>query len=215
MIENKFWTRAALASVSCAAVAVTFGIGPANAAGSTTISPAGANVSATNSGSVKFVAGGVTVTCTTSSTTGTVPAAPGNTNPSGPVSVPIAAPSFADCTTSLPGTSATITTSGDWAITGQNGSPITGSLAIPTGGMVIKTSGITACTAVVAPTAPADVAGTWTNGTPSTVALSDAPAPIKVTGGFGCPTSATSGTVTATYKVDNATDPSTPITVGP
>lgn len=215
MFDNKLFARAALASVSCAAAAVTFGIGPAQAAGSTTIAPAGANVSATNSGSVKFVAGSVTVTCNTSNTTGAVPAAPGNTNPSGPVSVSIAAPSFSNCSTSMWGVGATVTTSGNWAITGQNGTPITGSLAIPTGGMVIKTSGFASCTAVVAPTAPASIAGTWTNGTPSKVSLSNASAPIKVTGGFGCPTSATTGSVTATYTVANTTTPSVPITVGP
>lgn len=215
MFDKKVLARAAMASVSCAAAAVTFGIGPAHAAGSTTIAPAGANVSATNSGTVKFVAGSVTVTCTTSSTTGAVPAAPGNTNPSGPVSVSIGAPSFSGCTTSMWGVSATITTSGSWAITGQNGTPITGSLAIPTGGMVVKTSGLASCTAVVAPTAPASIAGTWTNGAPSTVSLTNASAPIKVTGGFGCPTSSTTGSVTGTYKVANTTTPAVPITVGP
>ncbi|TDP32376.1 hypothetical protein DFR75_106167 [Nocardia ignorata] len=215
MSHTNFYTRAALASVSCAAAAIAFGIGPAHAAGSTTVSPAGANVSATNSGTVKFVAGSVTVTCTTSSTTGAVPAAPNNSNPSGPVTVPIAAPSITGCTTSMWGVSATVTTSGSWAITGQNGSPITGSLVIPTGGAVIKTSGLATCTAVVAPTAPANVAGSWTNGSPSTVSLNNASAPIKVTGGFGCPTSSTTGTVTATYKVNNTTNPSVPITVGP
>ncbi|MFC4376659.1 hypothetical protein ACFO5K_21415 [Nocardia halotolerans] len=157
----------------------------------------------------------MTVTCNTSNATGAVPAAPGNTNASGPVSVPINAPTFSNCTTSMWGVGATITTSGSWGISAQNGATVTGSLAIPTGGMVIKTSGFASCTAVVAPTGPASIDGSWTNGSPSKITLSNASAPIKVTGGFGCPTSATTGSVTATYTVNNTSNPSTPITVGP
>jgi hypothetical protein len=81
--------------------------------------------------------------------------------------------------------------------------------------MVIQTSGLASCKVVVAPTAPAALAGTWTNGNPSTVQATNSPAPIKVTGGFGCPTSATTGSVTGVYKVTNTTTPSVPITVGP
>lgn len=215
MFDSKLFARAAVATAGCAVAAATFGIGPAAAQTSTTVSPAGAAVQATNQGVVKAVAGGVTITCNTSTATGTVPAAPNNTNPSGPVTVPISAPTFTGCSTSMWGVSATVTTSGSWSITGQNGSPISGSINVPTGGMVIQTSGLASCKVVVAPTAPASLAGTWTNGNPSTVQATNSPAPIKVTGGFGCPTSATTGTVTGVYKVTNATTPSVPITVGP
>ncbi|MFB7877285.1 hypothetical protein ACFC06_18690 [Nocardia sp. NPDC056064] len=215
MFDSNFFTRSALVTAGCAVAAASFGLGPAAAQSSTTVSPAGAAVQATNQGSVKAVAGGVTITCTTSSATGSVPAAPNNTNPSGPVTVPINAPTFTGCSTSMWGVSATVTTSGSWSITGQNGSPVAGSINVPTGGMVIQTSGLASCKVVVAPSAPATLAGTWTNGSPSTVQATNSPAPIKVTGGFGCPTSATTGTVTGTYKVTNTTTPSVPITVGP
>ncbi len=39
--------------------------------------------------------------------------------------------------------------------------------------------------------------------------------PVKVTGGFGCPTSATTSTFNAVYKVSDETDPAQNITVGP
>lgn len=215
MFDNQFFARATLATAGCLVAATTFGIGPATAAGSTTVSPAGAAVSATNMGTVTAVAGGVSITCTTSNATGAVPAAPNNTNPSGPITVPISAPTFTGCTTSMWGVSATVTTSGSWSITGQNGTPIAGTINIPQGGMVIQTSGLASCKIVVAPTAAASLAGTWTNGSPSTVQATNAPAPIKVTGSFGCPTSATTGQVTGKYAVNNTTTPSVPITVGP
>ncbi|WP_405164933.1 hypothetical protein OG203_07420 [Nocardia sp. NBC_01499] len=215
MLSKLFFARATLVAVSCTAAAMAVGVGPAQAASSTTVSPAGAAVSATNQGPVTATAGAVTVTCNTVTATGSVPAAPNNQNSGGAVTVQIGAPTITDCSTNLPGLDATVTTSGTWTVAVQNGSPIVGSLTIPKGGMTIKNSGIASCTAVVAPDGPATVNGTFTNGNPSTVAVSNGSAPINVTGDVLCPTNETTGTVSATLALKNTTDPSQPITVGP
>ncbi|MFD6157624.1 hypothetical protein ACFWF7_36845 [Nocardia sp. NPDC060256] len=214
MLSNLFFARVALAAVSCTAAAVALGAGPAQAAASTTVGPAGAAVSAVNVGAVTATAGPVTVTCNTVTATGSVPAAPNNQNPGGPVTVQIGAPSISDCSTNLPGLTATVTTSGTWSVSVQNGSPIVGSLTIPQGGMTVHNSGLATCTTVVAPNGPATVAGTFTNGNPSKV-TSNGSAPVKITGGFLCPTNSTSGSVSATLALTNTTNPSQPITVGP
>ncbi|MFI5778868.1 hypothetical protein [Nocardia sp. NPDC051570] len=218
MSNKLFFARAALIAASCAVASFTVG-GPAQAAphapaGSTSVSPAGASVTAASQGAQVLKAGSVTVTCQSLSAQGSVPAAPGNQNPSGPISVQISAPTFSNCTTDLAGVDATVTTSGTWAVTVQNGSPIIGNLTVPQGGMVIQTSGLASCTTVVAPDGPATLAGTFTNGNPSTVTATNASAPVKTTGGFGCPTDATTGTLTGTSALNNVTDPTQPITVG-
>ncbi|MEU2184759.1 hypothetical protein [Streptomyces thermolilacinus] len=182
-------------------------------AGSTTVTPAGHGFKATLSGKATFKAGTVTVTCSVSSSTGTVPAAPGNHNAAGPVSSAITPPTFSSCTTSMPGVSATVTTSGAWTVSMQHGSPVVASFAVPSGGLVVQTSGIASCTVTAAPTAPATTSGTWTNGAPSSLAFSNAQVPVKVVGGFGCPTSATSSSFSATYLVTDTTDPAQQITV--
>ncbi|MFC0600860.1 hypothetical protein [Streptomyces palmae] len=191
-------------------------------AGSTTVTPAGHYFKANLNGKATFKTGSVTVTCSTSVSqptgTGTdnqVPAAPNNNNPAGPVGGPLAAPTFSNCTVSLPGVSAAITTSPGWGVSVQNGSPITASLTMPTGGFVLQTSGLATCTVTSAPTAPAAIAGTWTNGAPSKLSISGASVPVKVVGGFGCPTSSTTATVTMAYDVTDVTDPAQQITVGP
>ncbi|WP_390898441.1 hypothetical protein [Streptomyces angustmyceticus] len=158
-------------------------------------------------------AGSVTVTCTVSSSSGQVPAAPGNHNPAGPVSSSTTPATYSSCTTSMPGVSASVTTSGSWGVAMQNGAPVTAGLTIPTGGFVLKTSGLASCTVTAAPTSAATVNGTWTNGAPSTLAFTNAQVPVKVTGGFGCPTSATSSTFNAVYKVADTTAPASQITV--
>ncbi|RDI63688.1 hypothetical protein [Nocardia pseudobrasiliensis] len=219
MYSKLFFARAALVAAGCVATSVVIG-GPAQSvpvqpAGSTSVSPAGASVTATSVGSQVLEAGAVTVTCKTLNAKGSVPAAPDNQNANGPVSVQISAPTFSDCETDLAGVDATVTTTGTWAVTVQNGSVITGSLTIPKGGMTIKTSGLASCTTVVAPDGPATIAGTFTNGNPPTINAKNAPAPIKTTGGFGCPTDAKTGTLTGTSALNNVSDPSKPITVGP
>ncbi|MCK7626516.1 hypothetical protein MUU72_26010 [Streptomyces sp. RS10V-4] len=187
--------------------------GPRTAAASTTVTPAGHAFNATLTGTATFSAGSVTVTCSVSSSSGTVPAAPGNSNASGPVSSAISAPTYSSCTTSMPGVSATVTTTGDWSVSMQNGAPVTAALTMPTTGFVLKTSGLASCTVTAAPTSAATVSGTWTNGAPSSLKFTDAAVPVKVVGGFGCPTTATSSKFNATYKVTDTSAPGSQITV--
>ncbi|MEU6901254.1 hypothetical protein [Streptomyces virginiae] len=213
-------TRTALALGTAAAGAialasVTASAAPAPVAGSTTVTPAGHDFKAVLSGKATLKAGSVTVTCTVSVSTGTVPAAPGNNNPAGPVSSPISPPTYSSCTSSMPGVTPTVTTSGAWAVSMQDGAPITATMTVPTGGLVLKTTGLASCTVTAAPTGPASVPGTWANGSPSTLTFTNASVPVKVTGGFGCPTSATASVFNAVYKVSDVTDPAQAITVGP
>ncbi|MGI5446557.1 hypothetical protein ACQEVM_12485 [Streptomyces sp. CA-243310] len=212
--------RTALALGMAAAAALTVASATATAAplplaGSTTVTPAGHAFKATLSGKATLKAGSVTVTCTVSVATGTVPAAPGNNNPAGAVTSPITAPTYSSCSASLPGVTPTVTTSGAWTVSMQNGSPITATLKVPVGGLVVTTSGLANCTVTAAPSAPANVGGTWTNGAPSSLTFTNASVPVTVTGGFGCPTSATSSTFNAVYKVTDTTNPAQQITVGP
>ncbi|MFE9932800.1 hypothetical protein [Streptomyces sp. NPDC005533] len=206
---------AAAGALALGAVTAPVTAAPLPAAGSTTVTPAGHAFQATLTGKATLKAGSVTVTCTVSVSTGTVPAAPGNSNPSGPVSSPISAPTYSSCTSSMPGVTPTVTTSGAWTVSMQDGSPITATMGLPVGGLVVKTTGLAACTVTAAPTAPAGVGGTWANGAPSTLTFTNASVPVKVTGGFGCPTSATSSTFNAVYRVADSTDPAQQITVGP
>ncbi|MEU8777197.1 hypothetical protein [Streptomyces sp. NPDC048606] len=213
-------TRTALILGTAAAAALTVSSATATAspsplAGSTTVSPAGHAFKATLSGKATLKAGSVTVTCSVSVSTGTVPAAPGNHNPAGPVSSPISPPTYSSCTASLPGVTPTVTTSGAWSVSMQNGSPITATMTVPTGGLVLQTTGLANCTVTAAPSGPANVAGTWTNGAPPSLTFVGATVPVTVTGGFGCPTSATSSTFNAVYKVSDTTDPTQQITVAP
>ncbi|MEV0977574.1 hypothetical protein [Streptomyces sp. NPDC049915] len=211
--------RALLAAATgAAATAALLLAGPAaeaqTAAGSTTVTPAGHAYKATLSGKATFKAGTVTLTCSVSSTTGQVPAAPANHNDAGPVSSTLAAPTFGSCTSSLPGVTPTVTTSGTWGISVQNGAPSSATLTVPRGGLVVKTSGLATCTITSAPSGPAPIAGSWTNGAPSGLAFANAVVPVTVTGTFGCPTSATTSTVNLAYTVADTTDPAQQITVG-
>ncbi len=213
-------TRTALAlgtavAGAIALASVTASAAPLPLAGSTTVTPAGHAFKATLSGKATFKAGSVTITCTVSAATGGVPGAPGNSNPAGPVSAPITAPTYSSCTSSMWGVTPTVTTSGAWSVSMQNGAPITTTMGLPVGGLVVQTSGLASCTVTAAPTAPATVGGTWANGAPSTLTFTNASVPVTVTGGFGCPTSATTSTFNAVYKVTDTTDPAQQITVGP
>lgn len=213
-------TRTALALGMAAAAALTVASASATAAplplaGSTTVTPAGHAFQATLSGKATLKAGSVTVTCSVSVSTGAVPAAPGNHNAAGPVSSPISPPTYSSCTSSLPGVTPTVTTSGAWSVSMQNGSPITATMTVPTGGLVVHTTGLATCTVTAAPTGAASVPGTWANGAPSSLTFTNASVPVTVTGGFGCPTSATSSTFNAVYKVADTTDPAQQITVAP
>ncbi|MFH7594497.1 hypothetical protein WDV06_05240 [Streptomyces racemochromogenes] len=211
-------TRTALAVGMGAAAALTVASATADAAplplaGSTTVTPAGHAFKASLSGKATLKAGSVTVTCSVSVSTGSVPAAPGNQNPAGAVSSPISPPTYSSCTSSMPGVTPTVTTSGAWSVSMQNGSPITATMTVPAGGLVVHTSGLATCTVTAAPGGPASVPGSWANGAPSSLTFSGASVPVTVTGGFGCPTSATSSAFTAVYLVSDTTDPAQQITV--
>ncbi|MEV5969524.1 hypothetical protein [Streptomyces sp. NPDC051921] len=205
-----------------AAAALTIGATGPQAASPTTLQPAGHSFSAQLTGKATFVAGSTTMTCTVSAsvpTTGAnnkVPAAPANHNDAGPVAAPINPPTFSGCTTSIVGVSVTVTanaTNGAWTLSAQNGAPATGGFTIPKGGVVLKTSGFASCTITASPGGPTAVNGTWTNGAPSSLAISAAPVPATVTGGFLCPTGNQSATFTATYRITDTTDASQQITV--
>jgi hypothetical protein len=197
----------------------TTGASAQSDAGPTTISPAGHSLAAQLTGQATFKAGSTTMTCTVSAsvpTTGAnnqVPAAPGNHNDAGAVSVPINPPTFSGCSTSIGGVSVTASTNGAWSISAQNGSPVAAGLTMPKGGFVLKTSGLAACTITASPTGPTTVPGTWTNGAPSSLAITDAPVPATVTGGFLCPTGDQTATFSATYNVTDTTDSAQQITV--
>lgn len=215
-------TRTTTLALAAAAAAGAMSLAPVSAtatplplAGSTTVTPAGHAFKATLSGRATLKAGSVTVTCTVSVSTGTVPAAPGNHNAAGPVSSPISPPTYSSCTSSMPGVTPTVTTSGPWKVSMQNGSPITATMTVPTGGLVVHTTGLAVCTVTAAPSGPASVPGTWTNGAPPSLAFTNASVPVTVTGGFGCPTSATASTFNAVYKVTDTTNPAQQITVAP
>ncbi|MFJ8209840.1 hypothetical protein [Streptomyces sp. NPDC096033] len=213
-------TRTALALGMAAAAALTVASTTASAApsplaGSTTVTPAGHAFKAALTGKATLKAGSVTVTCSVSVATGSVPAAPGNQNPAGAVASPISPPTYSSCTSSMPGVTPTVTTSGSWSVSMQNGSPITATMTVPTGGLVVHTTGLATCTVTAAPGGPASVPGSWANGAPSSLTFTNASVPVTVTGGFGCPTSATSSTFNAVYLVSDTTDPAQQITVTP
>jgi hypothetical protein len=211
-----------VASVAALAACLVFVPPAAAAASSTTATPAGhAFTASLAGGTASFTVGSVSVDCDTSSTTGAVPEEPANTNPDGPVSGPISAPTFTDssgpCPTNVVFTTATTVTSGEWTISLQyDPAGSTGSLVVPQGGAVATTSGLASCVITVAPDGPATVTGAWVPGTPPQLDFSaGVTVPISVTGGFGCPTAATTAVFSARYQVVDTTDPTQAITVGP
>lgn len=226
---------AAFAAVACL---VAGSPTAAVAASSTTVTPAGDYFRAdlAPSTSATFAVGSITVSCNVSSSQPTspagtdsrnqVPPAPGNHNDAGPVGGPVNPPTFtnspAPCTTNLgafeTATTTTNSNNGDWSITEQNGSPSTTTMTIPKAGAVTKTAGLASCTITVAPNGPAQVVGTFTNGSGSTLptlSFSNVAVPISVSGGFGCPTASTSANFSATYRVTDVSNSSALITVGP
>ena len=216
---------------ACGALTLAAMLAVPAAAGATTITPAGdySKASLQSGTTARFtIAGFLSVTCNQSvsaptSPLGTnnknqIPPAPGNSNPNGAVSLPVNPASFTNnggaCPTSLSGVTATTTTSGTWTLSGNYGSPITGSLTIPKAGAVTRTSN--GCTITVAPSGPHTVNGTWTNGsggTPSRITISNASVPVSVTGGFGC--FGSSATFNATYDVTDVSNTSAVVTVAP
>lgn len=180
---------------------------------STTGLPAGDNFTANLAPgtTAKFTVGVLSVNCNTSSTSGAVPAAPANHNSAGPVSGPITPPTFKNGTsTSCPATlgNATSTASGAWAISLQfSASGSTGTLTIPQNGVTTTTT-IGGCVIKVQPNGPGAVVGSFVSGSGTTKArltITNQPVQVKVTGGFGCPTGATSATFSATYDITDTT----------
>ncbi|MFE2856823.1 hypothetical protein ACFXJO_37605 [Streptomyces lavendulae] len=225
MIIHKNSRRRSLLPLSGATL-VLAAAAPGAAAGApgTSLSPAGHRFSAVAAGPVVFEAGPIVVTCAASSSlpgTGsrnTIPDGPAAANPAGPVAVRIAPPTFKDCTTDAPGLRVAVETNeaaGPWQVQLQYGTPGTARLSIPSGGFVLKTSGLLACTATAAPNGPATAEGRWRQEGGPAVLLERAPIPVKLEGSFFCATSVTSATITAEYTVRNTTDPARPITVGP
>jgi len=216
--------RRRLAAIAVAAV-VGLGSQAAFAQSSTTVTPAGDNFAAnlTAGTTASFTVSSVSVNCNRSTTTGAVPAAPANQNPAGPVSGPISNPTFrnnssASCPTNIPFTSATSTSSGAWSISLQfDPAGSTGTLTIPQGGVVTRTSGLASCTVTVAPNGPTQVQGTWVPGTAtaSPKLQINGSVPIVVTGNGLCPTSATSATFVSSYDITDTTSPSLQVAVGP
>jgi hypothetical protein len=225
----KVRNKGALA-ISAALMTAAIAAGPASAQSSTTITPAGdyAKASLASGSTASFsIAGFLTTTCNQSvsqptsplgtNTKNKIPAAPGNHNPSGPVTLPVNAPTFTNnggpCPTNI-GATTTTTTSGNWTLSGQYGSPITGYLTVPQNGAVVSTSN--GCTITIAPNGPVNVSGTWTNGSskaPSKLTISGAPVPVSVTGGFGC--FGSSASFSATYSVSDVSNTSAVVTVAP
>jgi hypothetical protein len=197
------------------AVAATMWLG-AHPAFADSVSPRGDAFTATST-SAKFTVGPVTVTCTSSSTSGTVPA----TGTCGPIT----APTFSGCSTNVStAANATVLASGAWTLCVANnaGTP-TATLTIPQRGVSASVSIFNStCTATAAPDGPANVTGLFTNGTPATpmanppseVAFTSASVPISAGGSAGCPTDSTS-LFTASYTVEDTTNPAAAITVGP
>ncbi|MFT2014979.1 hypothetical protein ACMA1D_03890 [Streptomyces sp. 796.1] len=208
---------AAAAAIALSLAGTATAESSARAAGSTTVSPAGHYFAAKQSGDVVLKAGPLTVTCavstsqpTGSGTANQIPAAPNNTNASGPVSGTISAPTFESCTSNVPGLNVSIATSGTWGISIQHGAPITANLSTPSGGLVMSLTGALTCTGT---SGAANVGGTWTNGAPAKLAYAESSVPVTITGGAGCPTDITSATLSAAYDVSDVTDPATALTV--
>jgi hypothetical protein len=217
----------AAAALVAAAGLVGLTAGPALAASGTTVTPAGDAYSASlvAGTSAVFVVGSTTVTCNQSANTGTVPAAPGNSSADGPVISSVTPPTFANsggaCPTNVlftTASTATNATNGSWTIGLQySADGSTGTMTIPQAGVVTTISGLATCTITVAPDGPAAITGPWVAGTGTAAPQLDFSAgvslPIRVTGGFGCPTGATAATFTARYEITDTTDATQQITV--
>ncbi|WP_146251369.1 hypothetical protein [Nocardia tenerifensis] len=201
---------------------MALGAGPAQADSSTTVSPAGASVATANMGPVSFGSGVSAVDCYTGTTSGgSVPAAPGNKNVSGPVSVSLGPWTLSKCDIGESDRTIKVTTTGTWVVVAQNGSPIAADLVIPQGGLTITTSGAVNCTTVYAPDGPATVAGTYTNSVDNgglkslpTMTVRDL-VPSRTTGDTSCSTGNSWDRVSATLILNNPAEPGNMITVGP
>jgi hypothetical protein len=191
-------------AASLTAIVVGLGTGIAFAQGDTddSIIPVNTAFTANSTGIVfKIIVNGIsiTVTCKTSSISGTTP-------PSGlgPMNISV---SFSNCTVSAGG-SATITTNntnGPWLLTFLDSTatneetqtePNTGDkmqITIPKAGATFTSTAFPGCTITAAPAGPANVIGSYDD--MSTLSFNNAPITVS---GAGC--TVTSATVTGSYK---------------
>ncbi|MEV6599658.1 hypothetical protein AB0M36_22790 [Actinoplanes sp. NPDC051346] len=219
------------AGVVAAAVGLGLGALPAAPAlalaPGTTVGPAGHEYAAAllSGTTADFVVGNTTVKCNQSGTVGQVPAEPANTSPDGPVTSPLTPATFgnngANCPTNVPFTTARTvsnSTNGPWTIALRwDPAGATGTMSIPAAGVVTTITGLASCTVTVAPDGPATVSGPWRPGDEAGPPVLDfsggVTLPIQVTGGFACPTGATTATFRAQYTIADTTDPTQRITV--
>lgn len=230
MVSTRMSTvrRSALAAAAVATSAglVALSAGPAQAAASTTVGPAGHSYTASlvAGTTATFLVGTTTVTCNRSSNDGTVPAEPDNSAAGAVVSTltpALFSNNGGNCPTNVLFTTAKTvsnSTNGPWTIGLQyDEAGSVGTMTIPQAGVVTTISGLASCVVTVAPDGPVSFSGPWTNGsgtTPSTLDFSAGVSlPIKVTGGLACPTGATSATFKARYAVADTTDATQQITV--
>lgn len=145
-----------------------------------------------------FTAGSVSVTCSTSHTSGTIPA---TDNPADPVTGVLAPPSFTSCSSNIgfAATTTTNSTNGSWGLDISCGGNAT--LHIPKAGAVTR---VATCTITVAPSAAVDIPATYTNGSPGVLSIS-ASVPVSHSG-FGCP-NVTTATFSATSNITDTTHP--------
>jgi len=194
---TKVGTLAAAAVVALAFSSVLVHASPRATDSDDHYKPAGTQITGTSHKTIFSVppSGGLTVTCTNSSSGGKTPATGIGRFAISPL------PSFNDgvgkpCTDNLNGKDTT-TTSGPWTIgmidkanDETSAEPNTDQLSVvvPKGGAVVKTS--EGCTIVVAPSAPYTVTGSYSDSTGTfTVNLtgSFSSLPVKVSGGGLCP----------------------------
>lgn len=220
------WALVAVAVLTGAGL-VILQAGPAQAAASTTVGPAGHSYTASlvAGSTAVFKVSTTTVTCNQSSNGGAVPAEPANTSADGPVVSSLTPAIFANnggaCPTNVLFTTARTvsnSTNGDWTIALQyDPAGSVGTMTIPQGGVVTTISGLASCVVTVAPNGPASVSGPWIPGTATSQPVLDFSAgvslPIRVTGGLTCPTGSTTATFTARYAITDTTDATQQITV--
>ena len=209
--------RKSIGYLAALALAAVLGLG-AHLVFADTVTTAGHNFTANNSGNVTFKLGADTVSCTGSSTSGTVPSPPNNPTSSGvPVCGAVSPPTFTGCT--VLGVSTTITSSGSWQIClSNNGGSPQGQLKPPVNGVSATTTIFGQhCTAKGPLMSGESLTGTWTNGsgaTKSKLAFSSASVSVATTGGFPCP-SASSVAITGAYNITDTTSSGSNVLVGP
>ncbi len=139
--RTTFVTAAAVAAIAVAA---------GTASASTVVTPAGQAVTASSS-NLSIKTGTITLTCSSTTGSGTIPAAPGNsTTGTGGINVNIGTPSLTGCKAN--GLPAVVTTSGSWLLNvsgdAMPAGSAQGSLIIPANGAVVTLPGST-CTVTV------------------------------------------------------------------